>query len=163
MLMTGLSAVRMAALLYPVFQAVVLRWWTSGLRFGAIEARSKLRIRHVYGAYMRFLWWGGAFLLSRSAVLAIPLLIPDWGGCGQIARQWSRGHRNDTHRARRLRRRRARLFDHLSRHRAPVAVAARRRGLATVRPRFAERVEAAGQASSPLGEGLADALNVGGY
>jgi len=26
-----------------------------------------------------------------------------------------------------------------------------------------ERVEAAGQASSPLGEGLADALNVGGY
>ena len=38
MLMTALSAL-MAALLYPVFQTVVLRWWTSGLRFGEIEAR----------------------------------------------------------------------------------------------------------------------------
>ena len=54
MLMAGVAA-SAAALLYPAFQAIVLRWWSSGLRFGDIELRSKLRMRDVYGAYARFL------------------------------------------------------------------------------------------------------------
>jgi hypothetical protein len=36
MLMSGVS-VTMAALLYPAFQAVVLRWWSSGLRFAQLK------------------------------------------------------------------------------------------------------------------------------
>ena len=53
MLMTGTS-MALAALLYPAFQAVILRWWSSGLRFGKIEVQSHLRMRNVYGAYARF-------------------------------------------------------------------------------------------------------------
>lgn len=40
--------------LYPVFQAVVMRWWLSGLRLGDAAAASDLRIRQYYGAHLRF-------------------------------------------------------------------------------------------------------------
>ena len=36
-------SVVMAAILFPVFQAMMLRWWLSGLRFGALTIRSHLR------------------------------------------------------------------------------------------------------------------------
>src|SRR5580704_280070 len=42
-------------LLYPVFQAVKLRWWVSGLRFGDVTVTSRLRIRQVYRVYLRLL------------------------------------------------------------------------------------------------------------
>jgi len=161
MLMTALSAL-MAALLYPVFQTVMLRWWTSGLRFGEIEAHSKLRIRHVYGAYMRFLWWGGLFTLALAAA-AIPLLIligvlagkmPD-SGLGDIAASLV-GLGGYVIAA----------LGYSMIYRATVllslwqlgAEALQLSGLAVL-----EHVDATGGASSPLGEGLADALNVGGY
>jgi uncharacterized membrane protein YjgN (DUF898 family) len=41
--------------LYPAFQAIVMRWWLSGLRLGGASAASDLRVRHYYGAYLRFL------------------------------------------------------------------------------------------------------------
>jgi uncharacterized membrane protein YjgN (DUF898 family) len=40
-------------LLYPVFQAVKLRWWISGLRFGEVAVTSQLRARQVYWVYIR--------------------------------------------------------------------------------------------------------------
>src|ERR1043165_3414302 len=36
------------AALYPAFQAMVLRWWISGLRFGELTATSHLRTGAVY-------------------------------------------------------------------------------------------------------------------
>jgi uncharacterized membrane protein YjgN (DUF898 family) len=42
-------------LLYPVFQAVKLRWWISGLRFGEVTVTSRLRIRQVYRVYLRLM------------------------------------------------------------------------------------------------------------
>ena len=161
MLMTGLSAT-MAALLYPVFQAVVLRWWTSGLRFGAIEAHSKLRIRHVYGAYMRFLWWGGLFTIALG-VLAIPLLIligvlagkmPGTGAGDIAATLVGLGGYVVA------------MLGYSTIYRATVLLSLWQLGAEALQLTgldLLERVEAAGQASSPLGEGLADALNVGGY
>jgi len=161
MLMTGLS-VLLAALLYPVFQAVVLRWWTSGLRFGEIEATSSLRIRHVYGAYMRFLWWGLLFAIVLG-VLAVPLLIiigmlagkmPD-SGAGDIAASvvGLGGYVGA-----------ALGFSTI--YRATVQLSLWQLGAEALHLSGAERRdagEARGEASSPLGEGLADALNVGGY
>jgi uncharacterized membrane protein YjgN (DUF898 family) len=96
LLMLALSAA-MGALLYPVFQTIVLRWWLSGLRFGALEVRSKLRIRDVYAAYMRFFIYSIVFaiLLVVAGVLAAVALTP--------------------------------LSDHLPRHRAAFVLAARRR------------------------------------
>jgi uncharacterized membrane protein YjgN (DUF898 family) len=49
-------------LLYPVFQAVKLRWWISGLRFGEVVVMSRLRIWQVYRVYLRLLLY--LFLLG---------------------------------------------------------------------------------------------------
>ena len=161
MLMTGLS-VLLAVLLYPVFQAVVLRWWTSGLRFGEIEAKSSLRIRHVYGAYMRFLWWGLLFAIVLG-VLAVPLLIligilegkmPE-SGAGDIAATLV-GLGGYVVAA----------LGFSTIYRSTVQLSLWQLGAEALHLSGIERldaVEARGEASSPLGEGLADALNVGGY
>ena len=161
MLMTGLS-VLLAVLLYPVFQAVVLRCWPSGLRFGQIEATSSLRIRHVYGAYMRFLWWGLLFAIVLG-VLAVPLLIligilagkmPD-SGAGDIAATLV-GLGGYVVAA----------LGFSTIYRSTVQLSLWQLGAEALHLSGIERldaVEARGEASSPLGEGLADALNVGGY
>jgi uncharacterized membrane protein YjgN (DUF898 family) len=49
------ASITVAIVLYPVFQAVKLRWWISGLRFGEIAVTSRLRIRQVYRVYLRLL------------------------------------------------------------------------------------------------------------
>jgi uncharacterized membrane protein YjgN (DUF898 family) len=52
-------------LLYPVFQAVKLRWWISGLRFGEVAVTSRLYIWQVYRVYLRLLLY--LFLLGLLA------------------------------------------------------------------------------------------------
>jgi uncharacterized membrane protein YjgN (DUF898 family) len=42
-------------LLYPLFQAVKLRWWISGLRFGEVAVTSRLRTGKVYRVYLRLI------------------------------------------------------------------------------------------------------------
>jgi uncharacterized membrane protein YjgN (DUF898 family) len=160
-LMVVLS-VALAALLYPVFQAIVLRWWTSGLRFGAIEARSKLRIRQVYGAYMRFLWWSLVFTIVLG-LLAIPLLIligvlagkmPETGAGDIAATLVGLGGYVVA------------ALGYSTIYRATVQLSLWQLGGETLQLSgldLLDHVEARGGASSPLGEGLADALNVGGY
>jgi uncharacterized membrane protein YjgN (DUF898 family) len=54
-------ALVIAPFLYPVFQAMVLRWWASGLRFGNVTLTSKLRGGQVYGTYLRFIGWSMLF------------------------------------------------------------------------------------------------------
>ena len=161
MLMIGLS-VLLAVLFYPAFQAVVLRWWTSGLRFGEIEATSSLRIRHVYGAYMRFLWWGLLFTIVLG-ILAVPLLIfigilagkmPETGAGDIAASVIGLGGYVIA------------ALGYSTIYRATVQLSLWQLGAEALhlsRVERLDRVEARGEASSPLGEGLADALNVGGY
>jgi uncharacterized membrane protein YjgN (DUF898 family) len=62
-----------AALLYPVFQAMVLRWWVSGLRFGEMSAASRLRTGQMYGLYLRFV--GYALLFSLVVGTGAGLLV----------------------------------------------------------------------------------------
>jgi uncharacterized membrane protein YjgN (DUF898 family) len=158
----GGTAAAMAALLYPAFQAVVLRWWLSALSFGEIEMRSKLRMRHVYAAYMRFLWYAILFSIA-VAIIAVPVFL----AVGALA-----GH------------------EHTSATGEIIATAMLLAGYVIVALGFStifratvmlslwqlgmeslqlsglsalERVQASGRPSSALGEGLADALNVGGY
>jgi uncharacterized membrane protein YjgN (DUF898 family) len=47
--------------LYPVFRAMVLRWWASGIRFVDVTVTSRLCTGSVYGTYARFV--GLAFVL----------------------------------------------------------------------------------------------------
>jgi uncharacterized membrane protein YjgN (DUF898 family) len=56
-----------AALLYPAFQALTLRWWASGLRFGELAMNSRLRTGQVYRLYLRFL--GYAVLLTLAGIV----------------------------------------------------------------------------------------------
>ena len=57
-----------AALLYPAFQAMMLRWWTSGVRFGEMTATSRLRTGQMYGVYLRFV---GYVLLLALIIVAM--------------------------------------------------------------------------------------------
>src|SRR5262245_27424898 len=61
-----------AILLYPAFQAVMLRWWTAGLRFGDIAVSSQLRTGSIYGAYLRYI---GVTILLSGAIGVVALLL----------------------------------------------------------------------------------------
>jgi uncharacterized membrane protein YjgN (DUF898 family) len=67
------AGILVAVLLYPVFQAVKLRWWISGLRFGAVAVTSRLRIRQVYRVYLRvilyFLLFGLVTLMAGVTLI----------------------------------------------------------------------------------------------
>jgi uncharacterized membrane protein YjgN (DUF898 family) len=161
MLMGGVAAAA-AALLYPAFQAIVLRWWSSGLRFGDIELRSKLRMRDVYGAYARFLGYALLFSLLIG-ILALPVLatigwLTEGGGHG------TRGEIVTTAILLVSYVVIARGFSTI--YRATVLLSLWQLGMESLQlsglPAL-ERVKATGRPSSALGEGLADALNVGGY
>jgi uncharacterized membrane protein YjgN (DUF898 family) len=161
MLMGG-AAATIAALVYPAFQAMVLRWWTSGLRFGDIEVRSNLRTLHVYGAYLRFLWAAILFcilaaLVGAAGVTALGALVGDGQSSagGEIAATGLLlvGY----------------VFVALgfsTVYRATVLLSLWQLGMESLQLSglsALDRVKAAGGLSSALGEGMADALNVGGY
>lgn len=159
LLMLALS-VAMAALLYPVFQAVVLRWWLSGLRFGQLTVRSKLRIRDVYGAYVRFLWYAVVFTIAMTVatmivVFAFSLLSAkmlegsEVAGAALVLLYYV-----------------VAALGYSTIYRATVLLSLWKLGIESIQLSHAElldKIEASVRTGSPFGEGLADALNVGGY
>ena len=165
MLMAGVS-VTMAALLYPAFQALILRWWSTGLRFGDIEMRSSLRTRHVYGAYMRFLGYGLLFLLAVSLVATIVIVAYAFT-VGIYLKMIDNSQLSETVGAI------AALGFYVvvmlgfsTVYRATVLLSLWQLGMESLQLSglsALDRVKASGTPSSALGEGLADALNVGGY
>jgi uncharacterized membrane protein YjgN (DUF898 family) len=64
-----------AGLLYPAFQALMLRWWLGGLRFGAAAAVSQIRTGQIYGTYVRFLSYSVLFSLVAAMIGAVVLAI----------------------------------------------------------------------------------------
>lgn len=68
-------AMLVGLLLYPVFQAMVLRWWTSGLRFADLAVTSHLRTGEVYGAYLRCIGWSIVFAMVVSIASIIGFII----------------------------------------------------------------------------------------
>jgi uncharacterized membrane protein YjgN (DUF898 family) len=67
------GSVLAAVLLYPVFQAIVYRWWLSGLRFGDVTVTSRLRIGQVYLIYLRYI--GIFWLFTIGASIGIGILV----------------------------------------------------------------------------------------
>jgi uncharacterized membrane protein YjgN (DUF898 family) len=161
MLMSGIS-MTIAALLYPAFQAVVLRWWSSGLRFGTIEVQSHLRMRNVYGAYARFVGYAILFSMAMGIVAAIVLGVI--GAGTSIGKVGTAGEITATLAA---------LIGYViaalgysTIYRATVLLSLWQLGMESLQLSGLsglERVKATGRPSSAIGEGLADALNVGGY
>jgi uncharacterized membrane protein YjgN (DUF898 family) len=59
--------------LYPAYQAIVMRWWLGGWRLGGAAAVSDLRMRRYYGAYLRYLLYVLLFSIAFSAVAGVVL------------------------------------------------------------------------------------------
>ena len=140
---------------------MVLHWWISGLRFGELSVASHLSTRAIYAIYLRFMWIallaGIVFLIGAAAALAISGGLTFWLGKGVLTELLSTAILIGSY--------------------VMVALAYSTIYQATVRLRLWKagfesieltgldvlgRVKAAGAAGSAVGEGLADALNVGG-
>jgi uncharacterized membrane protein YjgN (DUF898 family) len=67
-------SVLIGGFLYPVYQAIVMRWWLGGLRLGGAAAASDLRISRYYGAWLQCLLYV-ALLSVVFAVVAAVLLV----------------------------------------------------------------------------------------
>ncbi len=148
------------AILYPIFQAMILRWWTSGLRFGEVVVTSRLRTAQVLGAYGRFLWYAFLFTLAAIVIAMVGATIVGYVTSGQeslLNEIIATGALVALYVAV--------VLGYSTIYQATfklgvwrcVAESLDLSGLAAL-----ERVAAAGEPSSPVGEGLADALNMGG-
>jgi len=151
----------MATVLYPVFQAMVLRWWLSGLRFGALTVRSRLRTGQIYGAYLRLLWYG--FLFSLAMSIAAGVIFGSVSGMltAVKVRQVADVVRALTGLGLYV----TTMLGFSVIYQATVRLAFWRGGVETAEIEgldVLDRVKAEGTPSSAVGEGLADALNVGG-
>jgi uncharacterized membrane protein YjgN (DUF898 family) len=62
-------------ILFPAYQAIVMRWWLGGLRLGGAAAASDLRIGRYYGAYLRYLLYFLLFSLAFVAAVAVVALL----------------------------------------------------------------------------------------
>jgi uncharacterized membrane protein YjgN (DUF898 family) len=150
-----------AALLYPAYRAIVLRWWISGLRLGELTAVSHLRIGQIYRVYLRFVAYSVLFgvlaaILGGVALAALGGLTPSFGqsAASEIAA--------------------TALFvvtyvlimlGYSVVYQATVTIRFWQLSFETTElggMRALDAVEARGAAGSPFGEGLADALDVGG-
>jgi uncharacterized membrane protein YjgN (DUF898 family) len=65
--------------LYPAYQAIVMRWWLGGLRFGGVAVASDLRKRRYYFAYLRYVLYVLLFSIAFIAVGGVVL------GLGSVA------------------------------------------------------------------------------
>jgi uncharacterized membrane protein YjgN (DUF898 family) len=154
-------AILIGLILYPAFHALLLRWWASGIRFGDLAVTSKLRTGQVYGAYLRFIGWSTLFGFAGSIVVGICLgiigfLLTSEGSQAReilavvlflvayviIALGFSTIYQ---------------VKVSLGLWRMTVD------SLELTNPAALEAVTSVGATASPVGEGLADALNVGGF
>jgi uncharacterized membrane protein YjgN (DUF898 family) len=148
------------AILYPIFQAMLLRWWASGLRFGEVAVTSHLRTAQVYGVYARFLWYAFLFSLAASVVVAV-----GWYGVQQLTGEIDSVRDEVVTTVAGLAAYVAIALGYSTIYQATVRLGLWRcvvESLDIANAAALDRVSAAGQAASPVGEGLADALSVGG-
>jgi uncharacterized membrane protein YjgN (DUF898 family) len=158
-LLTAIWALLALAILYPIFQAMLLRWWASGLRFGDVVVTSRLRTAQVFRIYAGFLWYAFLFtvvagVIASGCVFAIDQAI----GKGTLLAEsiatavLVAGYV-------------VVMLGYSTIYQATVRLGLWRcvtESLDLSDTASLERVTAAGRASSPVGEGLADALSVGG-
>ena len=150
-----------AALLYPAFQTMVLRWWISGVRFGALTVMSRLSAGAVYRLYGRFVWIAllAALVLGLAvaAVLAVIGALEGWLGKGALFELLQTAILIGTYVIVAL--------AYSTIYQATVKLRLWKHGFESIELRGTEAlasVKAAGASGSAVGEGLADALNVGG-
>jgi uncharacterized membrane protein YjgN (DUF898 family) len=147
--------------LYPIFQAMMLRWWVSGLRFGGVVVTSRLRTAQIFGVYARFLGYALLFslpvsVLAAAALYAFPTVMEreDHSILSELVVTMALVAAYVIA-----------ALGYFAIHQATVGLGLWRCVTETVELAGGEalaHVSAAGEPGSPVGEGLADALNVGG-
>jgi uncharacterized membrane protein YjgN (DUF898 family) len=155
-------SVAMAAILFPVFQAMMLRWWIAGLRFDGLTLRSHLRTGQIYRAYLRFLWYALLFSLVAAIVggvafVALGVLLAT-NGQSEIAEILGAAAGVGFYVAM--------MLGYSTIYQGTVKFALWRVGMESIELEglaALDAVKAEGVPSSAVGEGLADALNVGGF
>jgi uncharacterized membrane protein YjgN (DUF898 family) len=155
-------------LLYPVFQAMVWRWWSSGLRFGAMAASSTLRTGEVYATYLRYIGWSIVFSTIATFVL---ILLGAAGAAalwasGVIEKEWFSNIGEIATAILGVVIYVALALGYAAIYQVKVRLGlwravANSTGLSN--PATLETISSVGAPASPIGEGLADALNVGGF
>jgi uncharacterized membrane protein YjgN (DUF898 family) len=155
-------SVAMAAILFPVFQAMMLRWWLSGLRLGPLTIRSHLRTGAIYGAYLRFLWYGFLFtlvsLLVGSLAFVVLSVVLSAVNQAEIAELVGTAAAVGLYVVM--------MLGFSTIYQGTVKLSLWRSGIDSLSFEglsALDHVKAEGQPSSAVGEGLADALNVGGF
>jgi uncharacterized membrane protein YjgN (DUF898 family) len=157
---TGTWLLLSIAILYPIFQAVVLRWWVSGLRFGQVTVTSHLRTALVFGVYARFFGYAVLFTLAAAAMVAAGVL-----GLSTIAGGMDSIRDEIITTVLGLGAYVAIALGYSTIYQATVKLGLWRcviESMDVSNLAALKQVRAAGEAASPVGEGLADALNVGG-
>lgn len=149
----------LVALLLPAFHAMVMRWWINGLRFGEIVATSHLRTRDVYVAYLRFIGFLIAFivvllvgvffgLIVLGAFFESGTMLTEFVTVAMMVGTYV-----------------VFMLGLITLFNATVTLSVWRLTAASIELSDTSpiaQVKAAGDASSPLGEGIADVLNLGG-
>jgi uncharacterized membrane protein YjgN (DUF898 family) len=142
-----------------VFQGMILRWWASGLRFGDLSMTSRVRTGSVYGAYARFIGLSIAYSIAVGTLMGMVLgLVGVTLGADSENKEIGNAVVG--------------LVSYVifmvgssAIYQVTVRLALWRlivESLDIANISTLDRVTAQGQPSSPFGEGLADALNVGG-
>jgi uncharacterized membrane protein YjgN (DUF898 family) len=157
----GSFSIIMVAVLYPVFQAVLLRWWLDGLRLGGLSIHSGLRTGSIYGAYLRFLGFG---LLFAIAVIVLGSIVA-FLLTALLVDQGKKDFADVANAAAGIGFYVIAMLGFSAIYQATVKLGFWRSSVETMS--FSgldalDSVHASGAASSAVGEGLADALNVGG-
>jgi uncharacterized membrane protein YjgN (DUF898 family) len=158
--LTGLWLLLAFAILYPIFQAMLLRWWASGLRFGTVVLTSRLRTGQVYGVYARFVWYAFLFTVAAGVLVIVGavVLTAVIGDLESTAKEIATTVAG-------LAAYVAIALGYSTIYQATVRLGLWRcvvESLDISNLSALEQVSAAGEAASPVGEGLADALRVGG-
>jgi uncharacterized membrane protein YjgN (DUF898 family) len=156
------SSIAFAVILLPIFQSMLLRWWISGLRLGELTIISQLRTSEIYGAYLRFLWYGLLFVLL--ALVAGGLAFFSLGAALHSLRSPEMAEIVSV--AAGVAYYVAVMLGFSAIYQGTVKLALWRCGMESATLQglsVLDAVQADGAASSAVGEGLADALNVGGF
>jgi uncharacterized membrane protein YjgN (DUF898 family) len=155
-----------AIVLYPAFHALTIRWWASGVRFGEVTVTSELRTKRIYGAYLRFLLYSfvfgliAAIMIGMAAGAFVPIFtaISKGAGKSEFVEYVSVGLLLVSYVVF--------MLGYSVIHQVVVKLAVWRLTMESLDlTGFAalDWVKAAGTPSSAVGEGLADALDVGGF
>jgi uncharacterized membrane protein YjgN (DUF898 family) len=151
------------AVLYPAFQAITMKWWLAGLRFGEITVSTRLRMRSVYAVYVRFLWHALAFAAVVLTLFGLGALAVGMVGTASfessVAAQIAASVGVVVLYV-------ATALGFSTIYHVTVRLGLWRVGFESIDLaglRALDRVKAVPQSASAMGEGLIDALNVGGY